>query len=280
MLKRAAELSTCMRRPHNTPLRSIKPLAKKYGFPNLLIKDESANLYGTWKDRKSWYIVQKARKMKVHKLALITSGNAGYSLAKFAGVNPQVVCIVDNDVSKRIIRRLKKACAKAFVVELSYKIFYSRDIKALARLQRGERIWDATNGFHRAYETIADEIAKIRPDYVICPVGSGEAFVGIVTGLRRHRLKTKVIGVTARRQFSFADKLYTPYTPYAQKLRALTRQGHSIVKLDEATIRKTYLEIKKYLRCEPSSCLVFAALKTIKNKKAKVVVVNSGKGVV
>jgi threonine synthase len=46
-------------KPGNTPLIKIEKLCKKFGLPNLFIKDESKNPFGTFKDRRSEYIIQR-----------------------------------------------------------------------------------------------------------------------------------------------------------------------------------------------------------------------------
>ncbi|MEK6961499.1 MAG: pyridoxal-phosphate dependent enzyme [Nanoarchaeota archaeon] len=67
-----------MNKSGNTPLIKNNELTQKFGFA-ILIKDESKNPFGTWKDRRSQIIIKKAKDEKVDTLVLITSGNARLS---------------------------------------------------------------------------------------------------------------------------------------------------------------------------------------------------------
>lgn len=58
----------------NTPLLKIPILCKKFNLPNLWIKDESKNPFGTFKDRRSGLIIKMAIDEHVDKLVLITGG--------------------------------------------------------------------------------------------------------------------------------------------------------------------------------------------------------------
>jgi len=83
----------------NTPLIRCRELEILYSAPNLLVKDEGKNPFGTFKDRRSEFIIKRSMDEHVDKLVLITSGNAGYSLARFAeGTNIKVVCVVEEVV--------------------------------------------------------------------------------------------------------------------------------------------------------------------------------------
>ena len=44
-----------------TPLVKVNEFCRKFNLPNLLVKDESKNPFGTWKDRRSEMIVKKAK---------------------------------------------------------------------------------------------------------------------------------------------------------------------------------------------------------------------------
>jgi len=80
----------------NTPLIKIEKLCKRFGLDNLFIKDESKNPFGTFKDRRSEFIIQRGVREHVDKFVIITSGNAGYSLVKFAeGTGIKIVNFFD-----------------------------------------------------------------------------------------------------------------------------------------------------------------------------------------
>lgn len=265
-----------------TPLFKIDALASKFGYSNLLIKDESKNPFGTWKDRRSSLIVRRAEENFVDKICLITSGNAGFSLAKFAAMSPlKITAIIDHQVAKTIHEKLAKACYSVIEKDLSQKIFKPEECLALAREQETEIIWEATNGWHEAYESIIQEIKSTKPDYLICPVGSGEAYVGLCNGIVRAKLKTKLIGIKSKANPSYADKLHTPWTPYSPKIRSILDLGHALIQAEEDEIKTAYALARDHIDCEPSSAIVFVALSKLKFKKNdRIVLVNSGKGLV
>lgn len=248
----------------------------------IFIKDESSNLYGTYKDRRSVFIVKKALKNKVSKLCLITSGNAGFSLANFARpLGIKVVCIIDKNLKKSIATKLKKTCYKLIKYNLSKKVLSSDQIVKLARENLRETIWDVTNGYSEAYEDIIKELRNKKFNYLVCPVGSGEAFVGLHAGLKKYKIKTKLIGVGVAKFPSAADKLSARWTPYKSKISKILKEGHSFIRLKENEVAKTYQVNKKKMKCEISSSVVWAALKKVRiPDNSKIVILNSGRGLV
>lgn len=264
----------------NTPLIKEKYFCQKFGLPNFFIKDESKNQFGTYKDRRSEAIVKKALDEHIDKLVLITSGNAGVSLAKFAnGSNLKVVCIIDEKLPAKIYKKLADASYKVIRVDLSSHILKPEEIISLARETDEEVIWDVTNGWHDAYQDIIKEIKDGRPNFLITPVGSGEAFVGLFNGIKKYKLNTTLIGVAPKNSPSFADKLRTPWTPYASKMKSIFSRKHKVIKLSEEEIKQAYSLSKKHIKCEPSSAIVFGVLPYLKIKKEdKIIVINSGKG--
>lgn len=265
----------------HSPLVKNKFLCQRFNLDDILIKDESNNPFGTFKDRASEFIIKKALENKVDKIVIITSGNFGYSLSRFAeGTKLKIICIVDKEISKLIESKLKKVSYKVIKIDLSRKILESKQIVSLARENNKEKIWDIDNKFYRAYESIVKEIKTEKPDYIIVPIGSGGGFVGLYSGIKRYKLRTKIIGVGVKQKFhSFADKLWTPRIPYEKEINSILKIGHRYIKLNENEIKKVYKEFKKIIKCEPSSTVVFAALSKIKfNKKDKIILINTGKG--
>ena len=269
-----------MNKSGNTPLIKNDELAQKFGFA-ILIKDESKNPFRTFKDRRSEVIIKKGRDEQVDTLVLITSGNAGYSLGRFSqGTNIRIVNIVDKKLKKSIKDKLKKY-GEIIEINLSEKILKPEEVILLARQNDEEVIWDVTNGFHEGYEKIVEEVKEANPNFIILPVGSGEAFVGFYKGIEKFKLKTKLIGVGVKDKWqSFADKLHTPWTPYKSKIQSILKEGHKIIKLEEEEIKEAYKQYKDKFNIEPSSSVVFGMLPKLKFKKEdKIILINSGKGI-
>ncbi|MBP9816494.1 MAG: PLP-dependent lyase/thiolase [Candidatus Pacebacteria bacterium] len=245
----------------------------------IVVQDESRNPYGTHKDRRSQYIVAQAKKEGVTTLCLITSGNAGYSLAKYArpeGI--EVVCIIDHHLSKEIKEPLTRECSKVVEADLTGKVLKPEEVVALARTNEEEVLWDVTNGYAAAYAAIIKDIT-VPYDYLVCPVGSGELYVGLAQGLREHGKRVQLIGIGVKTHPSFADKLSAPWTPYQGKMKEIEGEGNPIIRLTEEEVRAVYDEYKDRYVCEPSSAVVWAArTKAGLPQDARVVVVNSGRG--
>lgn len=275
----------------NTPLVKSTELEEEFGICNLLVKDESKNPFGTFKDRRNALAIDEAMEERVDKIVLITSGNAGYSLARLAeGTDMKVVCIVDVATNPGIRESLEEYSYRVIEVDLSHKILQTEDVVKLARETSDEVILDVTNGYHTAFQSIVTEIKKEVPDYLITPLGSGEAYVGLYQGLKKHRLKTILIGAGVHQlrdhelelhvHPSIADKLYTPYTPYRKKIMSILEEGNLYFHLSDEQIIDAYKKINSAISCEPSSAAAFAALPKLDiDKDSKVIVVNSGKGI-
>lgn len=275
----------------NTPLLKHLELGKQFGASNLLVKDESKNPFGTFKDRRNSLVIEKAIEQKVDKTVLITSGNAGYSLARLAeGTGIKVVCVVDDKINFNIKKSLRKYSYGVVEVDLTERILPTEDVVRLARERSDEVILDVTNHYDVAFQSIVAEIRDEAPDYLVTPLGSGEAFVGLYDGLKKHKLKTILVGAGVHylRDHelelsvfqSIADKLYTPFTPYRRKIMSILEEGNLYFHISEKQIKDAYERVSHTCSCEPSSAAAFASLPMLDvSKDSKVVVVNSGRGV-
>lgn len=256
-----------------------------------MIKDESKNPFGTFKDRRNKIVIDEAMEEHIDKLVLITSGNAGYSLARLAETTRiKVVCVIDRALDSVIKEHLNECSYKVIEVDLPGKIFQAEDVMALARETSKEVIWDVTNGYHAAFQAITEEIKGKNPNWLVTPVGSGEAFVGLYMGLKKYAMKTKLVGVGVHKLRdhqlelcegpSIADKLYTPFTPYKKRIETILEEGHLYIQVSDKQISDVFEKVSPIISCEPSSAAVFAALPKLDIiKDSKVIVINSGKGV-
>ncbi len=261
----------------NNRLKKIKIA----NLQNVYIFDESVNAFGTIKDRRNEKVLEEALRLHVDKLVLITSGNNGYSLsclAKNTGI--KIVCIVSRDLDIITKELLKSVSYHVIELNLEEKILRPEETIIIARENDHEVIWDVTNGYTEAYISIVEEICKtVMPDYIVCPLGSGGIYIGIIEGIEKYCPKTKVIGVgTQSTHQSFADKLSTPWTPYTRAIENKIQQGHYVFRLSEEEIKNTYRQYKNFALIEPSSAVVFVAPTHFKFKPSdKIVFVNSGK---
>lgn len=247
--------------------------------PNIFVKNESENPFGTIKDRRSYDIVTFARSQNIQAICLITSGNAGYSLVSFAKAsNLKVYCIVDSKINSNILSALRTVSTGVVEVELEKKILTSKEIEQLVKraFKLNNQPYDVTNGFHFAYGSIVRELEDFQPDILVCPYGSGETYHGLVQELTKRRINCKVIGVKPKASQSMADKLCNIWSPY-DNLKANPK--HQIITLAEREISKAYNNFRKIVDCEPSAAVVYGALPKLGIKKnQRVVLLNSGRG--
>ncbi len=264
-----------------TPLIEAKNLKQQYHLGGAFIKDESKNPFGTIKDVRNWYLFQEANRLKVDKLVLITSGNNGYSLAQLVkGSSIKVVSVVDRNLSEETKELLRKVTYQVIEVNLDHKILRPEELVAFAREKDDEVIWDVTNGYEENYLKVMNEILnKVKTNYIVVPVGSGGIYIGMVQAIENAKLSTRIIGIGVQNtSHSLADKLSTPWTPYAKALEHYQNLGHPIYRLTEGEVKKNYQTFKNIIDCEPSSSVIFAALQKHSFKPTDIVVfLNSGK---
>jgi len=264
----------------NTPLVRLRDLEKQTNCKRLFVKDESRNPFGTIKDRRNVYILEQATRLRVDKIVLITSGNNGYSLAQFAKkTSIKIVCIVSKKISPDIIRKLREVTYQVIELNLEHKILRPEELISFAREKEDEVIWDVTNGYEEIYDDIVVELlSQVKPDYIVVPVGSGGIYIGIVSAIGKRKLTTRILGIGTQNSIdSFADKLSTPWTPYARALEYYQKEGHTIYRLSENEINKTYRDFKNMITCEPSSSVVFAVFAHHQFKPTDtIVLLNSG----
>lgn len=251
-------------------------------FPNAYLFDESDSEYGTIKDRRNHLIIDEAMRLHVDKLVLITSGNNGYSLAKMAqDTGIKVVCVVNRNIDERIKQVLESVAYQVIELNLDQKILRPEELISFARETDEEVIWDVTNGYEDAYISVVKEImdAGLKPDYIICPLGSGGIFMGLVEGARQYLPGANIIGIGTRETYqSYADKLSTPWSPYTRAIENAANEGHKVYRLSEDEIRDVYRKYKHYGDFEPSSAIVFGALSNdILKPNDTFVLINSGR---
>lgn len=276
-----------------TPVLSVSEISDYFGIQQLVIKDESANRFGTHKDRKSLHVVLEAINTAPHVrpegLCLLTAGNAGLSLATIAssyglGITSFIGC---DSIAPDLRGRLETACETVIPLDLEGRFWSSEELCRLAGAGQGRRVHDVTNGIIKPFEEIVNEICESGPehlpDVIVLPVGGGELFLGMAQGLKNRGLKTRLIGVTVCKD-SAADKLYSKWNPCADRIAALTSHGfpHVLKCLDdEQLLLDTFkwLKTSTTLECEPSSAAAFAMLHKIRNSlkpREKVMVINTG----
>lgn len=268
----------------NTPLIQLHELAGEIIQGTVLIKDESANPTGTHKDRKSVFVIEKAIQDGVDTLVIITSGNAGYSLATIAqDTRLRIVTIVSNTISPSILEKLHQTKAEVISVDLT-RSFTSPDIIALARRSASEKIRDVTNAGHAAYKNLYAEIDAKKPDLIITPLGSGELYLGLHEGMMESNSTTTLLGVHPKANESMADKLCTRFRPLQGNILAEQMRGasHGTLRgradITEADIQWCIQNAPDGLNAEPSALVPLQMIKRLDRADQKIIMISTGKG--
>lgn len=162
-----------------TPLRPAKSFSRR-----ILVKDESRNPTGTFKDRGASAAITRLSQLKIQRVVLASEGNAGCSFALYsqlAGIDCQVY--VPKTASPAKVALTKKLGAKLGYVNGTIS---EAGLKA-SRVGKVAHRYNASTFVtpfrHDGKGTMALEICQQlgwnSPDYVVYPVGGGVGLIGM-----------------------------------------------------------------------------------------------------
>ena len=167
-----------------TPIFSLHKINARYGFSNLLIKDESFNPTGSFKARGLSLAVSKAKELGITQCIIPTAGNAGGALAAYCA-KADISCTVvmprhTPDIFKQecemygatliLVDGLINDCAKKITeINTDEQYFDISTLKEPYRLE-GKK----TMGYE-----IAEQLNWQLPDVIIYPAGGGTGLIGI-----------------------------------------------------------------------------------------------------
>jgi len=296
----------------NTPLWTPANLQKKLGLPNLLIKDDTRNPTGSYKDRASWLVAAFAKKWGIRNITVASTGNAASSMAGIgaaAGLN--VTIFVPENVPKAKLIQSLQYGARVLLVKGNYdnafrlSMQYNPPGKALNR----------NTGYNpltiEGKKTAAFELChqlKRTPDYIFVPTGDAVVLSGVLKGYKDlQKLEwigklPKIIAVQAEhsdaltRAFEKGDfeepvaartiadsiSVDVPANGY-YALRELQAAGGDCVRVSDEDILRAQRQLSSTagLFVEPSSAASLAGLLKIKNQipeNATIVIMATGNG--
>ena len=165
-----------------TPLLDAPALARVLGVRRLLLKFEGTNPTGTIKDRSSATAVAAALQFGYRAISVVSTGNAGSSLAAYAtraGLRALIFCYEQAAAPK--LANLSLVASDLIL----YRGFYDDLIRLWDRMLAEQPVFDggaSRNVFKQeGKKTLAWEIAEDcgyrLPDVVVYPVAVGEAFI-------------------------------------------------------------------------------------------------------
>lgn len=274
------------------------------------VKDESKNPTGSFKDKESIILINKAIEFEIKDIYCVSSGNAANSLSAFARLNNiKCTCFLPETALECKKDLIKLHGGNLSTIGDNYEDCYRKviDFKCDS--------WNACSGINpynlegnkiTAFE-IFEEIGV--PEKIIVPCGNGTNLAGIFKGFYELRLIGKtnkipqMIGVQIEgadpiakaleenKEFAILEKpadsiaesiVASESYSSAKAVAALKKSKGFIVKVKDEEIKESLIEIldNEGLLIEPSSASVFAALKKIEIKEGEnVVCIATGSGI-
>ncbi len=167
-----------------TPIHHLHKLAYKYGFDELLMKDESFNPTGSFKARGMSVAVSKAKELGIRKCIVPTAGNAGGALAAYCA-KAGIICTVVMPSQTPTI--FKHECA-LYGAELVLVDGLINDCaKKVSAINKDNQYFDVSTmkepyrieGKKTMGYEIAEQLNWHLPDVIIYPAGGGTGLIGI-----------------------------------------------------------------------------------------------------
>lgn len=185
-----------------TPLVAAPRLARRFGFKELLVKNEAANPTGSFKDRQVSVGISHAKELGANTVAAVSSGNVAAATAAYAAragmravlfmhahagagkitqaaIYGATVIRVDSPAPSAVFRLCMDACARHGWAHLStagiYEPYNVEGAKTIA---------------YELYQQCAGDV----PDWIVMPVGGG----GLLGGVWRGFLDLQRLGLITR----------------------------------------------------------------------------------
>ncbi|MGE5108068.1 MAG: threonine synthase [Sphingobacteriales bacterium] len=301
-----------------TPIFSLNKLADRFGFSDLLLKDESSNPTGSFKARGLSVAVSKAKELGITACIIPTAGNAGGALAAYCAKADIKCTVVMPSHTPAIFKQecllygaelilvdgLINDCAKK-VMEINQGNHYF-DISTLKEPYRLEG--KKTMGYE-----IAEQLNWQLPDVIIYPAGGGTGLIGIWKAFKEMKSLgwingplPRMIAVQSKKcapiayalkdplnwkknfvpEPTIANGLAVPY-PFGMKmmLQVLKESGGTTIAIEEDEIVAGVKEIAKSegLLISPEGAATWKALLHLNHTKIiasseKVLLLNTGSG--
>lgn len=194
-----------------TPLVRLPRVAGALAMRDVYAKDESRNPTLSFKDRKSSVAITKAAEFGTSGVVNMTAGNAGSSVAAYAGRAgiPAYIFTIEG-ISDSKLAKLLSYGARVFPASASTKVlmdFVDRVAKTygLVNMTAASRYNPyVKEGCKTSIFEIFEQLGGSLPDWVFVPIGAGGNMAGIYKGLRELKLlgliesMPKLVGVQGR----------------------------------------------------------------------------------
>ncbi|MBR3721595.1 MAG: pyridoxal-phosphate dependent enzyme [Selenomonadaceae bacterium] len=196
-----------------TPLLDFRTNNQDY-----LLKMESLQPTGSFKDRGAYYMINELYNRGIKKIALDSSGNAGAAVAAYAtAAKMDCTVYVPDDTSKEKLDQMEaygakfvkvpngrmRACAAAkmnlgdaYYASHVYNPLFMEGMKSMA---------------HEIYAQLGNDV----PEYVFMPVGNGTMLIGLYEGFKEIGRLPHLVAVQSRKCAPVYEEYYG--LPAAQK---------------------------------------------------------------
>lgn len=284
-----------------TPLVSASRLGISVGLEHLFVKDDSRNPTLSFKDRKSSVAISKAKEFGAKKVASMTAGNAGSSVAAYAARADIAAYIFTIDgISDSKLAKLLSYGAHVFktkaptrdlmnFVDSVAKTYSMTNMTAASRYNPYGKEGAKTVVFE-VYEQMGGRL----PDWAFVPIGGGGNLAAFFKGLKELKLLglieryPKLVGVQGKdcapvveafekglppeeipvvqNARTIAHSILDSWTPDGdQALSAIRETGGAAVGVTDDEILGAMKEMswKEGLFVEPASATSLAALKNM-----------------
>lgn len=190
-------------REGGTPLLAVPRVARRYGLPRLLVKEEGVNPTGSFKARGISAAVTRAVLGGARRLVVPTAGNAGVALAAYAaraGVTARVY-------APRGTPPVLLAQIRLFGAELELVDGHIGDCGARARAHAAESGAVDVSTLREPYRIegkktlgleLAEQFGWSLPDAIVYPTGGGTGLIGMWKAFAELRAAGWVTGHTPR----------------------------------------------------------------------------------
>ena len=292
----------------NTPLWKFPGLSK---FTNLMLKDDTHNLTGSFKDRASILVAAFARKYEIKEIVLASTGNAASSMAGIgAACGLNITIFLPKTAPKAKMIQSLQYGARVISVDGNYDKAYDLSLEYSQKhnlLSRNTAYNPMTiEGKKSVSFELYQQLGKT-PDYLFVPVGDGVIIGGVYKGfsdLLKHGFIPKMPNIIAV-QADGSNAIYNAlqsgqFNPVASKtvadsiavdiprngyyaLQQLQKyNGQSVLVSDEEILKaQTELSSKAGLFAEPAAAAAYAGfLKMQSNlpENASIVILITGNG--
>ena len=170
-----------------TPLTEAPRLGERLGLKNLLVKNDSLNPSGSFKDRASLMVLAHCMETGQAHICAASTGNAGTSMACMAAAaGRRATIFVPASAPRAKIAQLAIFGARLFLVEGDYRSAFELCRDVSRRMGWFNRNTGTTPYTREGKKTVAFEIWEqmngVCPDAVVVPVGDGNIISGAYKG--------------------------------------------------------------------------------------------------